>query len=112
MSVVVFEQNQSFVINSFKSGNFDYVDITTEIQEREFFQFLLDKEIIQHLGEIYPTPRKKEEVPAWPMFDIKDLFIEHKHLGFVTTFANLPYYFLYMNLPVMVEDIYYLIPPH
>ena len=65
MSVVVFEQNQSFVINSFKSGNFDYVDITTEIQEREFFQFLLDKEIIQHLGEIYPTPRKKEEVPAW-----------------------------------------------
>ena len=65
MSVVVFEQNQSFVINSFKSGDFDYVDITTEIQEREFFQFLLDKEIIQHLGEIYPTPRKKEEVPAW-----------------------------------------------
>jgi len=49
---------------------------------------------------------------SYPMFDIKDLFIEHKHLGFVTTFANLPYYFLYMNLPVMVEDIYYLIPPH
>jgi len=65
MSIVIFEQNQSLVINSFKEGNFDYVDITTEIQEREFFQFLLDKEIIQYLGEIYPTPREKEEVPAW-----------------------------------------------
>jgi len=65
MSVVVFERNQSFVVDSFKNGDFDYVDITTEIQEREFFEFLLDKEIIQYLGKIYPTPRIKEEVPAW-----------------------------------------------
>lgn len=65
MDLIVFEEGKTFVLNSFRKGKFDYVEVITQVAEERFFKFLLSKKAIHHLGATYPTPRMKEEVPRW-----------------------------------------------
>jgi hypothetical protein len=65
MDVVVFEHAQASVLNSFKNGEFDYVDGVSEVAETEFFRYIGARRILGKLAETYPTPRDKEEVPLW-----------------------------------------------
>lgn len=65
MDLVVFEEDRALVLSSLKEGKFDYIDITTQIAETKFFKFLMDRGMVKHLGETYPNPREKEEVPSW-----------------------------------------------
>jgi hypothetical protein len=44
MDLVIFEENKPFVLQSLGNGDFDY---------------------IESASEVYPTPRKKEDVPLW-----------------------------------------------
>jgi hypothetical protein len=60
-----FQCDKSFVRDAFMRGEYDNLDIVGAVQERQFFQMLLDKDVLQNLAETYPTPRKKEEVPLW-----------------------------------------------
>jgi hypothetical protein len=60
-----FEVDKSFVIENFKKGFFDYLEIASDVAETHFFRWLLGKGHLQQLAESYPTPRKKEEVPLW-----------------------------------------------
>jgi hypothetical protein len=65
MNLVVFENNKPFVIDEFREGRFDYVELASDVAETKFFQFLFGKQIVDKLAEHYPTPRKREHVPMW-----------------------------------------------
>lgn len=63
--LVVFEHDKEFVLEAFRSGEFDSLEVVSEVVERDFFQFLRSQKILQALAQSYPTPRVKEEVPVW-----------------------------------------------
>src|SRR5512137_2637609 len=65
MDLVVFEYDQAYVLECFRSGEFDFVDGVSEVAETEFFRYIGAKKILGKLAETYPTPREKEEVPLW-----------------------------------------------
>jgi Transposase DDE domain len=65
MDFVVFENNKAFVIDEFREGRFDYVELASDVAETKFFQFLFGQQIVDKLAEHYPTPREREHVPMW-----------------------------------------------
>src|SRR5712672_1535292 len=65
MDLVVFENNKPFVIDEFREGRFDYLELASDVAETKFFQFLFGERIVHQLAEHYPTPRERELVPRW-----------------------------------------------
>jgi hypothetical protein len=65
MDLVVFENNKPFVINEFREGRFDYVELASDVAETKFFQYLFGRQIIERLAQHYPSPRERECVPMW-----------------------------------------------
>jgi len=63
--LILYEHDKEFVLEAFRTGEFDAVEVVSEVVERDFFHFLRTKKILQELAASYPTPRKKEEVPVW-----------------------------------------------
>ena len=53
------------MLEAFRRGEFDGVEVVSEIAERDFFQFLGAQRLLQELAASYPSPRVKEEVPVW-----------------------------------------------
>src|ERR1035438_9126242 len=65
MDLVVFENNKPFVIDAFREGRFDYIELASDVAETRFFQFLFGKQIVAKLAQHYPAPRERELVPLW-----------------------------------------------
>ena len=65
MDLIVFEQDRAFIVESLRSGEFDYIEAANEVAEADFFRDLFKRKVIAQLAESYPTPRRKEEVPLW-----------------------------------------------
>jgi hypothetical protein len=65
MDFVLFQHDQSFVLDRFGEGEFDYVDGVSEVEETEFFRYIGAHKVLPELAESYPSPREKEEVPLW-----------------------------------------------
>lgn len=65
MDLVVYHHDQSFVVERFREGDFDYVDAVSELEETEFFRYIGAHKILPKLADSYPSPRKKQEVPVW-----------------------------------------------
>jgi hypothetical protein len=65
MDFVIFENNKPFVIDEFRQGRFDYVELASDVAETKFFQFLFGQQIVDKLAKHYPTPREREHVPLW-----------------------------------------------
>jgi len=65
MSLDIFERNDSFVAKSFLKGDFDYLEGAAQVNETHFFRDMIERHLLQKLAETYPSPRQKEEVPAW-----------------------------------------------
>jgi hypothetical protein len=63
--LIVFEHDKEFVLEAFRRGEFDGVEVVNEIAEHNFFHFLRSQGLLQDLAASYPTPRVKEEVPVW-----------------------------------------------
>ena len=63
--LIVFAHDREYVLEAFRSGAFDAVEVVSEIADRNFFRFLGAERILQDLADSYPTPRVKEEVPVW-----------------------------------------------
>jgi Transposase DDE domain len=62
---IVFENNKPFVINEFRQGRFDYIELASDVAETKFFQFLFGQQIVEQLAEHFPTPRQRQHVPMW-----------------------------------------------
>lgn len=65
MDLVVFENNKPFVIDEFREGRFDYVELASDVAETKFFEYLFGRQIVDRLAEHYPSPRRREHVPMW-----------------------------------------------
>jgi hypothetical protein len=65
MDLVVFENNKPFVIDEFREGRFDYVELASDVAETKFFQFLFSRQIVDRLAQHYPSPRDRHHVPLW-----------------------------------------------
>jgi len=60
-----FVEDKEYVIQRFREGYFDYLDVSCKVVEAEFFRHFLDGGHFEKLASTYPTPRQKEEVPLW-----------------------------------------------
>ena len=65
MDLVVFENNKPYIIDEFREGRFDYIELASDVAETKFFQFLFSKQLVEKLAEHYPSPRKRHHVPMW-----------------------------------------------
>jgi hypothetical protein len=65
MDVVVYQHDQSFVVDSFREGDFDYVDAVDEVEETQFFRYIGAHKMLAKLAESHPDTREKKEVPTW-----------------------------------------------
>lgn len=63
--LVVFEHDKDLVLEAFHNGEFDAVEVVSEVAERHFFDFLKTQNLLQELAAIYPTPRVKQEIAVW-----------------------------------------------
>jgi hypothetical protein len=53
------------VLEAFRRGEFDQLEIIGQADEKEFFELCLQEKILHALAKTMPTPREKEEVPRW-----------------------------------------------
>jgi len=65
VDLIIFEQDRPFILQSLRSGDFDYIEAANEAAEADFFRDLFKRKVIADLAGSYPTPRQKEEVPLW-----------------------------------------------
>ncbi|MBI4488138.1 MAG: hypothetical protein HY694_03555, partial [Deltaproteobacteria bacterium] len=62
---MLFERNDTLVLEAFRRGEFDYLEGVGEISEADFFRAITEKKVLQKLAETYPSPRQKHEVAVW-----------------------------------------------
>jgi hypothetical protein len=65
MDLVVFENDKPYVIDEFREGRFDYLELASDVAETKFFQFLFGLGLVDQLARHYPSPRKRHHVPLW-----------------------------------------------
>ena len=65
MDLVVFENNKPWVIDEFREGRFDYIELASDVAETKFFQFLFGQQVVDRLVQHYPSPRDRHHVPLW-----------------------------------------------
>ena len=65
MDLVVFENNKPWVIDEFREGRFDYVELASDVAETKFFEFLFGQQVVDRLVQRYPSPRDRHHVPLW-----------------------------------------------
>jgi hypothetical protein len=53
------------VLEAFRRGEFDQLEIIGQADEKEFFELCLKERMLDALARAMPTTRKKEEVPKW-----------------------------------------------
>jgi Transposase DDE domain len=61
----IIEHHPQQVLQAFRCGEFDQIEIIGEADEKEFFELCFQEKILGALAEQMPTARKKEEVPRW-----------------------------------------------
>ena len=65
MNVSLVEPHPQKVLDAFRQGLFDEIEVIGQADEKEFFELCFEKKILQSLAQSMPTARKKEEVPRW-----------------------------------------------
>ena len=83
----VYTQNKSKVTKALKQGDVDYGAFSKMGFVDEFFAFLMSSDFFPFCDTTYPSPRVKEEVPAW--FLLASL-LAAKMYG-EESFSNIPY---------------------
>lgn len=85
MNVSLVEPHPQTVLEAFRRGEFDELEVIGQADEKEFFELCFQKKILEALAEPMPTARKKEEVPRWFILAANlslKLHGENSYLGF------------------------------
>jgi len=59
------EHHPQRVLEAFRRGDFDQIEIIGQADEKEFFELCFKEKMLDALAREMPTARKKEEVPRW-----------------------------------------------
>ena len=65
MNIELLEPHPRRVLEQFRQGDFDGVEIIGRADEKAFFELCFRDNMLQELAQSMPTARKKEEVPKW-----------------------------------------------
>ena len=65
MNLELVEPHPHRVLEAFRRGEFDGLEILGQADEKAFFELGFRERMLQTLALDMPTPRKKEEVPRW-----------------------------------------------
>lgn len=65
MDLSLIEHQPQRVLEDFRRGEFDQIEIIGEADEKEFFELCFREKILDALSETMPTEREKLEVPLW-----------------------------------------------
>lgn len=63
LSLIEYEPRQ--VLEAFRRGEFDGLEVIGQADERDFFHRCFEEHLLEKLAACLPTVRKKEEVPRW-----------------------------------------------
>lgn len=65
MDLCFVEPHPRRVLEAFRNGQFDDLEVIGQADEKEFFELCFQEKILLNLAQSMPTGRKKEEVPRW-----------------------------------------------
>ena len=65
MDLALVEPHPRRVLEAFRRGEFDGLEIVGRADEKAFFELCFREHLLEALAETMPTARKKEEVPRW-----------------------------------------------
>ena len=65
MDLEIIEHHPQWVLEAFRNGEFDGLEVIGEADERAFFELMFREKMLEHLAECMPTAREKHEVPLW-----------------------------------------------
>ena len=65
LNLDLIEHHPQRVLEAFRRGEFDQIEIIGQADEKEFFELCFQEKMLADLAKEMPTPRKKEEVPLW-----------------------------------------------
>lgn len=65
MDLELVEPHPRRVLDAFRQGDFDGLEILGQADEKAFFELCFREKVLEALAESMPTARKKEEVPKW-----------------------------------------------
>ncbi len=65
MDLALVEPHPRRVLEAFRRGEFDGLEIVGRADEQAFFELGFREQLLEALAEAMPTARKKEEVPRW-----------------------------------------------
>jgi hypothetical protein len=65
MNLELIEPHPRRVLEAFREGEFDGLEILGQADEKAFFELGFKEKLLEALAETMPTARKKEEVPVW-----------------------------------------------
>ena len=63
--LTIIEHHPQRVLEAFRRGEFDQIEIIGQADEKEFFELCFQEKMLAALAQEMPTPRKKEDVPRW-----------------------------------------------
>lgn len=65
MNLELVEPHPRRVLEAFRRGEFDDLEVLGQADEKAFFELCFREQLLDALGAAMPTARKKEEVPRW-----------------------------------------------
>jgi hypothetical protein len=65
MNLKLIEPHPRGVLEAFRQGDFDGIEIIGRADEKAFFELCFREKLLDALAQKMPTDRKKEEVPPW-----------------------------------------------
>ena len=65
MNLEIIEHHPKWVLEAFRRGEFDGLEVVGEADERAFFELAIKEKMLERLAACMPTARKKEDVPRW-----------------------------------------------
>ena len=65
MDLTIIAYHPQRVLEAFRRGEFDPIEIIGQADEKEFFELCFKEKILEALAEDMPNARKKKEVPPW-----------------------------------------------
>ena len=65
MNLEIIEHHPKWVLEAFRRGEFDGLEVVGEADERAFFELAIKEKMLERLAQSMPTARVKEEVPRW-----------------------------------------------
>jgi hypothetical protein len=65
MNLSFIEYQPHKVLEAFRQGHFDNLEVIGQADERDFFHRCFQEQLLEKLAQSMPTARKKQEVPPW-----------------------------------------------